>query len=621
VHRILPCNDGEILIVTGAQLLKSSGWAANPATATFAEKVACEPLANFLEWGVDGDGEKFIIVAYAGGVDGGDEWEDSRYVHISTDRGNTWEIIYDAVDEYGAEQSAYSHLHAAAYDPLTDTFFWIEGHGTQRGIYYSEDDGATKQRIEVVNEQASYPTTLTVTKYGLVVGTDNITNGILHLRRTDSWANADFEIAWLLTCPQAGLTAFANRGFKDPDTGIVYIGYNTAQNNVPLYIAASDGRSAGVVHEIPLASAGSRVYTLVAAKGKLIARFIHDGNATSKTLVADTGFKAIRDLSIQDTGGILGGYVPVDKRGRAVAAGPGSRSTADLSWAGGVNCVNTGASSVVEGVAVTNAAAFSIATGYNFSIGVDFPYSSVRGIECVVGASFVCIDGYQAEVNATGGIAYGAGAEVLVGHDRAVALGQGSQSVEADAVSVGNRKIESTSGERSLVTRTLKGDRYHRTINHFGRSVQENLFGGTGFDPRDIATLVNWWKAAEVSTTHKEFDPSKLRADHGDIIKMIDAKEGTFNWLGSATGSPPVLHHDQFNGKQAAYYSGSTQSATGLHTDSETATIFIALKPMKTSGNFIVFFTPTTTRGNCWLPTQPIPLSRRTGSLVRQRFG
>jgi hypothetical protein len=315
-----------------------------------------------------------------------------------------------------------------------------------------------------------------------------------------------------------------------------------------------------------------------------------------KTLVAETGTAAVRDLSIQDSGGVFGGYVPEVNRGRSTAPGPGCRAEGDLIFASGVNVVVTADSSVASGVAVTVEAGFCVATGYNFIIEEAFPYCSVRGTNVVCEGQFACLDGYEAEVYANGGIAYGAGAQVQENHDRAVALGQNSVSVEADSVSVGSRKIESTSNERSLVTRTLKGDRYHRTINHYGRSVQENLFGGSGFDPRDATELVNWWKASEVSTTHKEFDPSKLRADHGDIIKMIDGKEGTYNWLGSATGSPPVLHHDVFNGKQAAYYDGTVQSAAGLHTNSATATIFIVFKPMATAGDYILFYSDDNAR-------------------------
>jgi hypothetical protein len=135
---MLPCNDGEVLIVTGAQLFKTSGWAANPETATLVEKSAVTGGGDgYLEWGVDGDGEHFIIVPYAGGNQGSDAWGASRYVKISVDEGDTWTTIYDGVEEYGETQNKQSHLHAAAYDPETDTFFLGRGprHATRNLLY------------------------------------------------------------------------------------------------------------------------------------------------------------------------------------------------------------------------------------------------------------------------------------------------------------------------------------------------------------------------------------------------------------------------------------------------------------------------------------------------------
>lgn len=241
---VLPCDDGEVLWVAKTGIYKSTGWGGGSPTWTL--KVTANASSYFERWGVDGDGTKFIAVTYTG------TRADSRYVWISTDSGSTFTTKWDTVAEFPLTHQD-SHLHGACYDPWDDRFFFIEGHGEPAGIRYSGNDGASWTLIPPAHLPAGYgnndwpPTTLTATDNGIVCGTDHKQVGILAILRTDDPDDMKVEWVWKDTPPSSvsGTFAWARRGFRDPSTGIVYIGYRSdvERTKVPPYIAASDGRS------------------------------------------------------------------------------------------------------------------------------------------------------------------------------------------------------------------------------------------------------------------------------------------------------------------------------------------------------------------------------------------
>ena len=429
--RLMKCDDGEVIGINGGTLFKSTGWAANPATATFATKVTANGIATFLPWGLDGDGTKFIANSYSAAT-----YSDSRYVRISLDAGATWTTKYDTLTEHGTDFNDTSHQHGCCYDPWHDRFWLSEGHnppgGTPdlNGLYYSDDDGDTWTRAAGVYPRDESPTVLVATPNGLVLGTDSIPGGVWFLPyEADQTATDAVELyRWINEESRPGIVGFADHGYRDPTTGLVYVGFMTNfPPGVKPFIVATDGRSASRIWD---SGTVARVHSLVARNGKLAA------NCSGHTLRADTtNTLETPHSSLIDTGNVLGGLTD-----NITSLSVGANSTigsAFRSVAVGLSCEVTSSDSIGIGYGVIVDSERSVQIG-------DYTTASV-GNDVVIA--------FGATNSGAGSVVIGV-STVCVGTN-SVCLGMGTQVTAADAVSVGagaTAGLEGTSVGRFAVS-------------------------------------------------------------------------------------------------------------------------------------------------------------------------
>ena len=260
VHRLLPTADGEVLAMTDNDLFKSSGW--SDGTITWSDtKVEKHANATLFQFSFDGNGEKFILAEYGASVP---NWVDSRFVWISTDRGETFNVVWDSLAEHGEEVSALTHLHGACYDKFSDRFYFTEGHAPKGGLYCSTDDGETwvqgrgmrdgvlsSMGITPMDGDTNGPTVIVATPTGLVMGSDNSNNGMFGLIRQDNPLDEVVTWTYQIDVQPAGVAMFAIRGWLDEASGTAYIAFRTERNDVPPRIFAATASEAGLVYQYP----------------------------------------------------------------------------------------------------------------------------------------------------------------------------------------------------------------------------------------------------------------------------------------------------------------------------------------------------------------------------------
>lgn len=400
---MMATNDGEMLFMYADHLEKSTGWSVNPQTATWREVVRLTPQTNaayFLRFGLDGDGTKFIVTHYG-------TMPLTSKVWVSTDNGSTFAVKLDPQALYPAETS---HMHGVCYDKWADRFYLSYAHGDKAGVYYSDNDGTNWVKVK----EYSYTqdgvtatfTTMTATDFGIVCGTDYTPNGVYIIRRSKNPDDIKFEFAGLWDLPLAseaagsgGLLGFADRGFRDPDTGIVYIGFKSDLQSVEAVIMACGSGGASVVLSSGLVAGSSyRYFNVIAAKGKLKAVLL--GGTTNKTVTADLSKHTMSNYTNQ------GNILTKTFAGRtSVAVGRAAEATADNSIAIGVGAKanqpdatgksaqviigykakSTGQKSVAIG-ANTRSSGSSIVIGDNVKIGADDFTSITKAISIGVGS-------------------------------------------------------------------------------------------------------------------------------------------------------------------------------------------------------------------------------------------
>ena len=468
IQRILPTDDGEVLVATTDTVYRSTGWAGgSPTWAT----VLTNPTAThdspsyFYPWGVDGDGTKFIVVHY-GGSSGTFDRSSSRYGWISVDGGLTWSVVWDAEELWGVDGNALTHIHGACYDPWEDRFFISEGHDYMTGVYVSEDDGATWTRVPYSStfsgggpdgDPGNAPTTLVATDHGIVMGTDDPTNGILVLPR--GWDQ--IERAWSrMGISNTVLLGYAHMGARDPSTGIVYNVYELNQtyaSDIGAAISGSDGQVAAQVWAgtEPTHYLWRRV--VVDDRGNLLA-WEQSQNVILRAKTAPVG---VRPAHLLDTGRVLGGTVTGGRKALAVGAeavatggtavGGGATTASDLGVALGI-----GAASIVSGTAVgasATAEATGVAVGYSAiskagtAMGASARVGRIDGV-AVGGSARAVTDangallhgtavGYQAKASSSSGYGTALGSQATASGERGTAIGGQSQAVMRRGTAVG----------------------------------------------------------------------------------------------------------------------------------------------------------------------------------------
>lgn len=144
-------DNGEALVAVGyntGSIWKSSGFAANPATATWTKVLDSSGAACYFrgEWTLHPwtSSGPIVIVNEYGVQTAGGAGPYATKVWLSTDYGSTWTVVFDLLTKFPGQNVL--HMHASAYDPYWDRLWVTHGDATgtgQNGIYYSDDRGAT----------------------------------------------------------------------------------------------------------------------------------------------------------------------------------------------------------------------------------------------------------------------------------------------------------------------------------------------------------------------------------------------------------------------------------------------------------------------------------------------
>lgn len=497
--RILPANDGEVLVVALQGVWRSAGWAAAAPTWTLVQE---NPTASFFyPWGADGDGTKFIVTHYAAAPN----MLESRYVFISTDEGRTWSEVYDTTSRYGEADSAVTHIHSAAYDPWEDRFIVCEGHGPSAGIYESRDNGATWSKLEwgFTGAEGSTPTVSVATDEGIVFGSDAAANGIYVLPR----GSQTVEQAWVWgQMTTTSLLGYAHMGYRDPNSGIVYIAYTSYEPDRPAPVAASDGRVAAQVWADPIPARMWRKLVVDHA-GRVIMRCQTDSTIAR----GRTGGRGVPSPTLLDTGRVLGGANTGDRNTVSVGMWASASGTGAFAANNGVAAshgvaIGNSAAAVQGGVAVGSGAMggtptglYGIALGYDakayssgVAIGQQAHASHQRGTAIGprarsgntdgTGGGFGTAIGSDSVVeSASNGTAIGYGAKALF--SRGTAIGALAESRFNDAVAIGEKAVATRQSAVALGGDALAD---HNQSVALGDGTITNASSQVAVGPRDV---------------------------------------------------------------------------------------------------------------------------------------
>lgn len=482
IRGLILAGDGEVLAHSGQAVYKSSGWGTGAASWRQVFENPQGGTSNIRRWGFDGYGAKFIVTAYAA-----DDRIHSRWVWISTDYGKTWNVVYDQ-EERG--NNDVSHLHGVCYDRWEDRFWLSDGHGDDRGLFYSDDNGATWTKLGGDLQPNPMPTTITATERGIVAaGDSSIPNGIFVIRRQPDPALMHFDLAY----QWRQHSGFGDTAKRDPRTGLVYIGWRTGDRprispawnwstesaSRPPWIGVSDGNTATIVYEWPEDnwSRGDRFRDVIpdSRNGVVLGRLELNSNIGSfRGRLNPVGSQppTLPDGSAGVFGGVatdprsiaIGGGTRVPAAVRTIAIGPaalaeGGSGSGDSVLVGfgayaapGGRIVAIGSrtraepESVVIGRAAVGAVRDVVVIGDVAQATEDARFAVVVGKEAEASGLYATVIGYQAKAGSST-VAIGRAVEASEA-SRSVLVGSGASTVDTDVVVLG---YDASSGGRYAV--------------------------------------------------------------------------------------------------------------------------------------------------------------------------
>ena len=431
LHSIYWTNDGEVLLGFNSNILKSSGWSENPKTATWKTVVTRSKGVGILPWGIDGDGTKFIVTEYSG-----QDRSESRYVWISTDMGETFNVV---IDKYDIDPTNTSHMHGVCYDKWADRFFISHGHGIIEGVHWSDDDGATWNLVEADFELDAAPTTLTATINGIVGGSDSGRAGLYGIPRVENPHNMVMRRTARWEVPREGVTGFAYRGVRDEETGQVYVAFKSDFENISPVIMAGSATTGAVIWKADFGSPSAFQY-LTVTKEKVLG--VHGTQGSYRYI---TGNKPSHGVDAFDGGNIstakatstsiaIGQNVDVKTANEILIGNNASLLTTSSNTQNVV--IGHKAMGASRSVVVGDNAKASNGSD-NISIGKNANNMAIGGISI----------GLNSEVlsNQTGGIAIGSGTKAAVG-GTAIGIGSATRTGSANGLAIGSNAQSGTEG-------------------------------------------------------------------------------------------------------------------------------------------------------------------------------
>lgn len=448
VRYIQMCSDGEMLVANNGQVVKTIGWSNNPSTCRWSSNKITLSSTNMpvgiLPWGIDGDGKKFIVTEYSSAEDR----SQSRYVWISTDGGNTFTIGFDKTT---IDPNNLSHQHGVCYSPWDDLFVMIQGHDVVRGIYISKN-GQTWTKIDDGLYLESYPTTITATSTGYVLGSDGQTNGTFGMISCENPLNMKLFPTCRWVTDRAGLAGFATVSVRD-EVGRVYVSFKSNYDTVASVIICATPTSGKVVWTNREKKTNAFPWLSV-TKNKVIG--IIESASADKTRTKIVGLKSCNYNNNFDSGNIDTGYA---NNGTSIAIGRSVNVTTPLEIVIGDEACITGstgntvlghkAKSKARGIAIGNECES------NGDDSVLIGYQTKNDITCfknvIIGNTATSVANNTGGVgigygstSSTNGVAIGSGAKSgNVGNQGGVAIGQGSSSGNM-SVSIGQNSSAGT---------------------------------------------------------------------------------------------------------------------------------------------------------------------------------
>lgn len=195
IQAVRDLEDGELLVSTTrdedinlkSKVFKSVGYDRNnPENTQFVEVLeAISSQANIYgSWGLEAQDNICLASEYGmRDVDG------ARHVYLSTDYGDTWQMIFDqkttTQDIEGAPTwTTTAHLHTVHYDRYFDRIWLVVGDNPNSATYYSDDMGQTWKYV-TGSGNVQY-TGIVSFPDGVIFGSDRNPNGIHRWKRTES---------------------------------------------------------------------------------------------------------------------------------------------------------------------------------------------------------------------------------------------------------------------------------------------------------------------------------------------------------------------------------------------------------------------------------------------------
>lgn len=521
IKRILLCSDTEVLLLTSNKLLKSKGW---PNPTGFDIKIELSE-GKFIEWGLDGNGTKFIAADY------GVPYTNSNYMWISINRGYSWTRLEKNILFPGDDEN--THFHGVAYDHIDDRFWCCMGDLTYKSQYYSDDNGGNWTELtagNTVKGTSRQATTISVSAVGMILGSDSgDNNGVYRVLRKKNPAEMTLDVIYRLPHHLAQVRGFAFKNIYDEDTGITYSCWRSDSASYPPIITWSNGFTAGILYKWEGSwSANDSIRNIVVFKNKVMA-YVSLAGSDDKIIEIDV-IESPVSLSSQDDGCVFGGKVTGGVQGvsvgpgsvtnnNGVAVGPGADASAyggtvvgylasaganttvigfdaDMSGTNGVcigrdsegtgnDCVIVGANSasaydrnIIVGRSTTSAGAQMVLVGHDINHVSGQWGVGVGAFQVLTGGQVVAV-GRLAQTNGDYGVSIGYDAEtntncVAIGglsiatNINSVALGKSTATTLDDSVAIGARDLHVQNATKGVVLTSPNGTKYRITVDDAG---------------------------------------------------------------------------------------------------------------------------------------------------------
>ena len=571
-HSILPLGDGEVLLVAPSTIYKTVGW---PSSEFTTKLVFTNPTTSvFQSWGVDTTPSGLVVAtAYQAGTLAG--FQQSRYVWLSQNSGETWSVIRD-LDAVGKNDQ---HIHFAVIDPWQNNRIYIGHHnydatGTGKGIEYTDDRGATWTPLDInltvggVTVVAQ-PTTAVATPGGIVFGSDDAVTGLFVLRRGNT--KLEFMAEGPAEDFATTVRSFARHSQIDPETGVVYTCFVLQSKGGHGFIMASDWRSGSVVYDdgtyANFTSSLPGFYRFAFVPQGIVALALRPSTANPavdtwwimRAKRAERGRRRFDSGKLEggttgsgNVGNTAGGYGAIADGGRsaaygykakaggtginlAAAYGPGADATAgDRATAVGGDsragaqsaAVGSGAVAGVQSVALGNNAGVSLTKNRATSLGTDAKAND-QGV--AVGAGATAIIGTMGTAVGEGAVAGNAG--VSLGKDAksggsCTAVGT-SAIAENGGVAVGQNS-KTTGGYGTVVGEDAAAAAFGVALGRQAKSLHANsvaLGAGTTTTSRDQVMVGP--RDVEITSPTKGL---VLTSPNGSRWKMTISDAGVIAW-------------------------------------------------------------------------------------------